>query len=81
MIIFFIFFNFFNFFNFFFIFFILNVIVSGLVDYMIGGRGVFISIGLPQPIRWHGLSAILLLIDVVIHVSRRAKRLRHSTVR
>ncbi len=58
----------------------INVMVSGVVDYVVGGRGVFLNIGLPQPIRWHGLSAILLVIDVTVHVIRRAKRIRHSKV-
>lgn len=59
---------------------LLNVIVSGIADYLIGGRGLFINVGLPQDIRWHGLSAVVLLVALVIHVVRRWKRLRHSRV-
>jgi len=39
-----------------------NVTVSGIADYIIGNRGVFITVGFVRPIRWHAVSAILLLL-------------------
>jgi hypothetical protein len=57
-----------------------NLIVSGIADYLIGGNGIFIEIGLTKNIRWHVLSAILLLLYLLVHVIRRAARLRTSRV-
>jgi hypothetical protein len=57
-----------------------NLIVSGIADYFVGGGGIFISTGVIRPIRWHALSAILLLAYLLVHVIRRARRLRNSKV-
>ena len=58
----------------------LNLIVSGIADYLKGGRGIFINIGLPKEIRWHSPWAILVLVYLLIHVGRRMKRFRNSRV-
>jgi hypothetical protein len=59
----------------------LNVIVSGFADYFRKGGGVMIHLGIIHPFRWHSVSAIALLIILIWHVIRRAKRLRTSKVR
>jgi hypothetical protein len=59
----------------------LNVIVSGFVDYFSSGHDVMIHLGFIRPIRWHSISAIVLLILLLFHVIRRARRLRVSDVR
>jgi hypothetical protein len=40
-----------------------------------------IHLGFIRPIRWHSISAIVLLILLLFHVIRRARRLRVSDVR
>ncbi len=58
----------------------LNVVVSGLLDW---NRGAPLLLpGLPQPLdRWHLLASAVLVVYLVIHVSRRWRRLRRSTIR
>lgn len=57
-----------------------NVVVSGILDW---ARGAPLLLPLlPQPFgRWHLLSSAVLVVYLVIHVSRRWKRLRRSTIR
>ena len=57
-----------------------NVVVSGILDW---NRGTPLLLPLlPQPFdRWHLLSSVVLVVYLVIHVSRRRKRLRRSTIR
>lgn len=56
-----------------------NVVASGVLDW---GRGEPLLLPLPMPLsRWHLTSSALLVVYVVVHVSRRRKRLRHSTIR
>ena len=57
-----------------------NLIVSGVADYFYGQPGIFITVGLPKPMRWHSASAIALLVYLIVHVIRRFRRLRHSRV-
>ena len=63
------------------LFLLFNLIVSGIADYLVGERGIFITIGLPRAIRWHALSAVLVLGYLLVHVLCRASRLRTSEVR
>jgi hypothetical protein len=57
----------------------LNVLVSGVVDW---GRGAPTGVPLPRPFsRWHLDSGLILVVYLVVHVSRRRKRLRRSTIR
>jgi len=58
----------------------LNLIVSGIVDYFGHSNGVFLHLGFIAHLRWHALSAILTLVYLVVHVIRRAARLRTSRV-
>jgi hypothetical protein len=56
-----------------------NVLVSGLLDW---NRGVPIQLPLPGPFgRWHAISSVALVIYLAVHVWRRRKRLRRSTIR
>jgi hypothetical protein len=56
-----------------------NVLVSGIVDW---GRGVPTKVPLPLPFdRWHLDSGLALVIYLVVHLWRRRKRFRRSTVR
>jgi heme exporter protein D len=56
-----------------------NVLVSGVLDW---NRGVPIQLPLPGPFgRWHAISALALVVYLVVHVWRRRKRLRRSTIR
>ncbi len=56
-----------------------NVIISGIVDW---DRGQPVSLPLPRPFsRWHLVSALVLVVYLVVHVARRWRRLRRSTVR
>jgi hypothetical protein len=57
-----------------------NVVVSGMLDW---NRGAPLLLPLlPQPFdRWHLLSSVVLVVYLAIHVSRRWKRLRRSTIR
>jgi hypothetical protein len=57
----------------------INVLVSGILDW---GRGAPLLLPLPQPFdRWHLTSSVVLVLYLVVHVSRRWKRLRRSTIR
>lgn len=56
-----------------------NVLVSGIVDW---GRGASTDLPLPKPFtRWHLDAGLILVVYLVVHVSRRKKRLRRSTIR
>lgn len=59
----------------------LNVMVSGTWDYLAGGNGLWLHLGVIPPMRWHALSAVALLAYLAVHVARRARRLRSSTIR
>ena len=63
----------------------LNVLVSGVVDYVDKRNTPFplrALTGLPiQFIGWHGLSSVILLCYLVTHVLRRRTRLRRSQIR
>ncbi len=57
----------------------LNVVVSGFVDWE---RGAQTMLPLPQPFgRWHGISSIVLVGYLIVHVTRRWGRIRRSTIR
>ena len=57
----------------------LNVVVSGILDW---GRGTPVSLPFPAPFgRWHLVSSVVLVVYLVVHVSRRWKRIRRSTIR
>lgn len=57
----------------------LNVLVSGVLDW---GRGEPIQLPLPRPFdRWHLDSGLVLVVYLAVHVWRRRKRLRRSTIR
>jgi hypothetical protein len=57
----------------------LNVLVSGVLDW---SRGVPIQLPLPRPFdRWHLDSGLVLVVYLAVHVWRRRKRLRRSTIR
>ena len=63
----------------------LNVLVSGVVDYIDGRNTPFplrALTGLPiHFIGWHGLSSVILLCYLVAHILRRRTRLRRSQIR
>lgn len=57
-----------------------NTMVSGIADYVVGHT---IFLPLPGPVviqKWHGFSAIVLLVYVTVHVLRRRPRLRTSHI-
>ena len=57
----------------------INVVVSGILDW---GRGAPTLLPLPQPFdRWHLTSSVVLVVYLAVHVSRRWRRLRRSTIR
>jgi hypothetical protein len=57
----------------------LNVLVSGIVDW---SRGAPTQLPLPKPFyRWHLDSGLVLVVYLAVHVWRRRKRLRRSTIR
>jgi hypothetical protein len=57
----------------------LNVLVSGVLDWNRGGP---IQVPLPRPFgRWHLDSGLVLVVYLAVHVWRRRKRLRRSTIR
>ena len=57
----------------------LNVLVSGVLDW---SRGVPIQLPLPRPFdRWHAHSGLVFVVYLAVHVWRRRKRLRRSTIR
>jgi hypothetical protein len=57
-----------------------NVVVSGILDW---NRGAPLLLPvLPRPFdRWHLLASVVLVVYLVVHVSRRWRRLRRSTIR
>jgi hypothetical protein len=62
----------------------MNVLASGLVDWLTGRHTALplSALGLHVHfIGWHGASAIVLLAYLVVHVYRRRRRLRNSAVR
>lgn len=57
-----------------------SVVVSGLLDWN-RGSPLLLPV-LPRPFdRWHLLSSVVLIVYLIIHVSRRWRRLRRSTIR
>ena len=57
-----------------------NVVVSGILDWD-RGEPLLLPV-LPRPFdRWHLLSSAVLVVYLIVHVSRRRKRLRRSTIR
>ena len=57
-----------------------SVVVSGLLDWN-QGSPLLLPV-LPRPFdRWHLLSSAALIVYLIIHVSRRWRRLRRSTIR
>lgn len=57
-----------------------NVVVSGILDWDRGGP--LLLPFLPQPFaRWHLLSSAVLVVYLIVHVWRRWRRLRRSTIR
>jgi hypothetical protein len=62
----------------------LNVLVSGTYDLLLGNQVILHPRGVGVPIRdigWHVLSALVLLVFLCVHVTRRRGRLRRSTIR
>ena len=58
----------------------INVVVSGILDWNRGAPTLLPA--LPRPFdRWHLLSSVVLVVYLIIHVSRRWRRLRRSTIR
>jgi hypothetical protein len=58
----------------------LNATVSGLVDFV---RGHAVYLPIPGPYifqRWHEVSALILVVYVIVHVTRRRARLRNSRI-
>lgn len=57
-----------------------NTMISGIADYLVG-HTIFLPIPGPNVIqKWHGFSAIVLLVYVTVHVIRRRRRLRSSRI-
>ncbi len=57
-----------------------SVVVSGLLDWN-RGSPLLLPV-LPSPFdRWHLLSSVALVVYLIIHISRRWRRLRRSTIR
>jgi hypothetical protein len=57
----------------------INVVISGVLDW---GRGEPLLLPLPAPFqRWHLTSSAVLVVYLIVHVSRRWKRIRRSTIR
>jgi hypothetical protein len=60
-------------------FFAANVLASGIVDWR---RGAPTQLPLPKPFyRWHLDAGLVLVIYLIVHVWRRRKRVRRSTIR
>jgi hypothetical protein len=57
-----------------------NVVVSGILDWNRGAPLLLPVLPLPFD-RWHLLASVVLVVYLVIHVSRRWRRLRRSTIR
>ena len=57
----------------------INVVISGILDW---GRGEPLLLPLPPPFqRWHLTSSAVLVVYLIVHVSRRWKRIRRSAIR
>jgi hypothetical protein len=61
-----------------------NVVLSGIVD-ALGHQAttvpLLVTLGLPSGLdQWHRLAGIVLVVYVIVHVSRRRRRLRHSRI-
>ncbi|MGO8863846.1 MAG: hypothetical protein ACLQRH_24230 [Acidimicrobiales bacterium] len=57
----------------------INVVVSGILDW---GRGSPIGLPLLMPLsRWHLTSSAVLVVYLGVHVARRWRRLRRSSIR
>jgi hypothetical protein len=57
----------------------INLVVSGILDW---GRGAPLLLPFPPPFqRWHLTSSAVLVVYLVVHISRRWRRLRRSTIR
>jgi hypothetical protein len=62
----------------------LNVLASGIYDLVTGDQVILHprSIGIPfRDIGWHVLSALVLLVYLCVHVTRRWGRIRRSVIR
>ncbi len=57
-----------------------NVVVSGILDWD-QGAPMLLPLLAPPFGRWHLLSSVVLVVYLTIHVSRRWKRIRRSTIR
>lgn len=58
----------------------LNVMVSGVADFLVG-HTIFLPIPGPNLLqKWHAAGVVVLLIYVIVHVLRRRKRLRRSHI-
>ncbi len=57
-----------------------NVVVSGLLDWNQGSPLLLPVLPLPFD-RWHLLSSVALIVYLIVHISRRWRRLRRSTIR
>ena len=57
-----------------------NVVVSGILDWNRGAPLLLPVLPLPFD-RWHLLASVVLVVYLVVHVSRRWRRLRRSTIR
>jgi hypothetical protein len=57
-----------------------NVVVSGILDWNRGAPLLLPVLPLPFD-RWHLLSSAVLVVYLAVHVSRRWRRLRRSTIR
>jgi hypothetical protein len=58
----------------------LNVVLSGIVDWM-SGRAVMVGLPGMAPLNWHTTTSLLLIGYLAVHVLRRRTRLRHSRIR
>jgi hypothetical protein len=57
-----------------------SVVVSGFLDWN-QGSPLLLPVLPPPFARWHLLSSVALIVYLIIHVSRRWRRLRRSTIR
>lgn len=59
----------------------LNATVSGVMDFVVG-HTIFLPVPRPHILqKWHATSVLVLLVYVIVHVSRRRRRLRASHIR
>lgn len=62
-----------------------NVLASGIVDalnHQATELNFLGSIGFPPGlIQWHKLASLILVVYIIVHVSRRRRKLRHSHIR